>query len=368
MNHSDITIISDDDDLQLETQKQAVSIEKQKPSKACTKPCPGYQLHFPQGQQAHTSYPFALHTILPLTWEYSARRDGFFLIAHSCTGIAGGNGWCKGCGDLVNNDYLQKILARVSNGIHENTPLAFHGVGGLIDIVHRKMQTIDGLRLRCLNDFKKLVGKEGTIDIQKQLLLAISSQRIPRLDHVLRVGFRRGTGIHAMLEHIKKAAEGTYHPKGFDEEEELQVLLFLRLGGAQVADIAHRIFGTPAVSTIRRRTIIPQIAASPSFPASYEIGCNIAASFKSICDILGASVESTQKMLHTVIMFDEISVERRLRWDDKTNKVLGVCREHGQDTNLEFNSEDDLQTLWGELGCEKIHLAHEVRLSMHVHR
>jgi len=232
MNHSDITIISDDDDLQLEMQKQAVSIKKQKPSKARTKPCPGYQLHFPQGQQAHTSYPFALHTILPLTWEYSARRDGFFLIAHSCTGIAGGNGWCKGCGDLVNNDYLQKILARVSNGIHENTPLAFHGVGGLIDIVHRKMQTIDGLRLCHLNDFKKLVGKEGTIDIQKQLLLAISSQYIPRLDHVLWVGFHHGTGIHAMLEHIKKAAEGTYHPKGFDEEEELQALLFLRLGSA----------------------------------------------------------------------------------------------------------------------------------------
>jgi len=72
-------------------------------------------------------------------------------------------------------------------------------------------------------------------------------------------------------------------------------------------------------------------------------------------------------MLHTVIMFDEISVERCPRWDDKTNKVLGVCHKHGQDTNLEFNSEDDLQTLWGELGCEKIHLAHEVHLSMHVH-
>jgi len=180
----------------------------------------------------YTSYPFTLYTILPLTWEYSACCDGFFLITHLCTGIAGGNGWCKGCGDLVNNDYLQKILARVSNGIHENTPLAFHGVGGLINIVHWKMQTIDGLHLHHLNNFKKLVGKEGTINIQKQLLLAISSQCIPRLDHVLQVGFHCGTGIHAMLKHIKKAAEGTYHPKGFDEEEELQVLLFLCLGGA----------------------------------------------------------------------------------------------------------------------------------------
>jgi len=35
-----------------------------------------------------------------------------------------------------------------------------------------------------------------------------------------------------MLKLIKKAADGTYHPKGFGEEEELQALLFLYLGGA----------------------------------------------------------------------------------------------------------------------------------------
>jgi hypothetical protein len=160
-----------------------------------------------------------------------------------------------------------------------------------------------------------------------------------------------------MLELIKKAAVGTYHPKGFDEEEDLQALLFLRLGGARVADIAHRIFGTPAVSTIRTRTIIPQILASPSFPACYDIGCNIATSFEAIRDALG----STQKMLHAVIMFDEISVEKRPRWDDKTNKILGMCREHGRDTSLEFASEEDLHALWDELRCGKIHLAHEVR-------
>ena len=162
-----------------------------------------------------------------------------------------------------------------------------------------------------------------------------------------------------MLESIKKAADGTYHPKGFDEEEDLQALLFLRLGGARVADIAHHMFGMPAVSTIRRHTIIPKITASPSFPTSWEIGCNIAASFKAICEILGLS---TQRMLHAVIMFDEISVEKRPRWDDKTNKILGVCRKHGQETSLEFTSEEDLQMLWEELGCGKVHLAHKVRL------
>jgi len=286
-------------------------------------------------------------------------RDGFFLISHLCTGVAGGNGQCKQCDNLGNNGYLQKIVTRITNGVHENSALVFHGIGGLIDIVHQKMQTIDHLRLCRLNDMKKLVGKKGAINMHKQMLLAISSQRIPRVDHVLHVGFRRGAGIETILGLIKKAAEGTYHPKGFDEEEDLQALLFLHLGGTQVADIAHRIFGTPGLTTTRTCTIIPQILASPSFPTSYEIERNIAASFKAICNTLG---QPPHKRLHAMIMFDKISIEACPRWDDKTNKFLGVCREHGRDTSLEFNSEEDLRALWEELQCGKIHLAHEVRV------
>lgn len=259
-----------------------------------------------------------------------------------CIGTIGIYGRCKQCDDLGHNEYLKEVIARFTKGTHENTPLAYHGLGGLIEIAYRRKKENNLLRLSHLNDLKKLVGREGTIDTQKQLLLAISSQHIPHINHVLHVGFCRGNGIHKMLEMVKKAAEGTYHPRGFDEEEDLQVLLFLRLGSARVADVAHHIFGTPAVSTIWRHTIIPQILASPSFPTTNEIESNIAASFKVISDLLGAL---TQKMLHAVIMFDEISVEKCPRWDDKTNKVLGLCCKHGQGTSLEFNSEDDLQTI-----------------------
>jgi len=65
-----------------------------------------------------------------------------------------------------------------------------------------------------------------------------------------------------------------------------------------------------------------------------------------------------------MIMFDEISIESRLHWDDKTNKFLGVCHEHGRDTSLEFGNEENLQALWEELQCGKIHLAHEVHVDV----
>jgi hypothetical protein len=165
------------------------------------------------------------------------------------------------CASLGQNRYLQKIITRYIDGIHENAPLIYHGIGGLIDIVHQRSSEVDRLCLCRLYDMRKLAGKEGVIEVHKQMLLALSMQRIPRIDRVLRVGFKNGAGIHTMLDLIKKAGEGTYHPKGFDKEEDLQALLFLRLGGAHVADIAHHVFGTPSS---------PPSAARPESPRSYH--------------------------------------------------------------------------------------------------
>ena len=321
------------------------------------KQCPGYQLTFPPSQHGHTSYPFDLHSLISLPWDYCACCDGFFVVSHLCIGVVGANGRCKPCDNLRKHDILKNIITRYMYGIHQNAPLAFHGISGLIDVARQKTLENDALRLHCLNDVRKLVGKEGALDIHKQMLLAILSQRVPRIDRVLRAGFKHGAGIHTMLKLIKKVAEGTYHLKGFDEEDDLQALLFLHLGGARVADIAHRIFGTPATSTIWSRTTVPQILPLPSFPTRFELEHNISATFESLLDILGGSA---RKALHAVIMFNELAVEKHPHWDDKSNKILGVCCEHGQDTSLEFTSEDNLQTMWEELACGKIHLAYEV--------
>jgi hypothetical protein len=321
----DITVISDDEDLDEENlsqeQETVVSVTTQQSSNAPAMPCPGYRLRFPPGQQAHTSYPFGLHTLLSLPWDYSTRREGFFLTSHLCAGKAKGNGPCRACTGLGQSKYTQKIITRYTDGIHKNSPLVYHGIGGLIDIVHQKSSEVDRLHLRRLNDMWKLAGKEGVIEVHKQMLLALSTQHIPWIDHVLHVGFKNGAGIHTMLNLIKKAGEGTYHPKGFDKEEDLQALLFLRLGGAHIADITHRVFGTPSVSTIRSRTTVPQILSSPSFPTHHEVSKNIASMFEGIIDMMRAS----RNLLHGILMFDELVIEKRPRWDDKSNKFLGVC-------------------------------------------
>ncbi|TFY53533.1 hypothetical protein EVG20_g10072 [Dentipellis fragilis] len=318
--------------------------------------CAGHIITFPPSRSPNANYPFMLHDVRALPWDYELRNGIFVVRSRTCSRFASTSGMCKPCIALKTNSMLNGIIDRMKNGVHQNAPYAYHGLGGLIEVARRKNNVIDTYRLQRLNNARKIVGLEGVVDIHKQILLAISSQRIQRIDRVFRAGFSRRLGLHAMLVMVKKAADGTYHPKGYEEEDDLQALLFLRLGGARVADIAHRIFGTPATSTIRQRTSIPLLLSSPSTPTLSEIRHNVEATFQDMSGLLTGSPGSA---MHAVLMFDELATEKRPRWDDKTNKILGICRECGKGRCLDFSSMDDLQLLFEDLEKGTIHLASE---------
>jgi hypothetical protein len=59
-------------------------------------------------------------------------------------------------------------------------------------------------------------------------------------------------------------------------------------------------------------------------------------------------------------MIDESAIERRARYDDRTNKVVGVCRQHGYKVPLDLETEKDLEVLCEGLKSGKAHLAGEV--------
>lgn len=165
-------------------------------------------------------------------------------------------------------------------------------------------------------------------------------------------------GLHAIIGLIKAAAKGTYHPKGYDEEDDLQALLMLRLAGARVANIAHRIHGSPAASTVRRRTTVSPLIASPSTPRLSEIKANIEASFAGIEEVLAFAAKDAP--IHAVLMFDELATEKRLRIDDRTNMFVGLDRKTAPKTSLVFNTENDLNTIVDDLEREEVRLASEV--------
>ncbi|TFY81793.1 hypothetical protein EWM64_g2219, partial [Hericium alpestre] len=207
--------------------------------------CEGLVLAFPPGQTATASYPFMLHDKRGLPWNFNWQNGTMTLRALSCSGQAVVKQQCTACSNLEQNTLLVNIREQIAHGIHENAPFAYYGCSALVNLLHRKNTIIDHLCLHHLNDARKLVGQNTSLDQHKQMLLALASEKIPRIDRVLRAGFNRNLGMSNMLDLVKRAAEGTYHPKSFDEKDDLQALLILRLGGGRVANIAHRMFGTP---------------------------------------------------------------------------------------------------------------------------
>ncbi len=74
-------------------------------------------------------------------------------------------------------------------------------------------------------------------------------------------------------------------------------------------------------------------------------------------------VREQGEVIHAVLMFDEIATEKRIRLDVRMDVFLGVCREHGHRTSLEFNTEEDLKELFCALDNGEVHYAAEVRSS-----
>jgi hypothetical protein len=70
-------------------------------------------------------------------------------------------------------------------------------------------------------------------------------------------------------------------------------------------------------------------------------------------------------------MFDELATEKRVRWHDKTNTFIGVCRQHGSKISLRFDSQDDLDELFRALETtelrDAVHYAGEVSVIQSVH-
>ena len=65
---------------------------------------------------------------------------------------------------------------------------------------------------------------------------------------------------------------------------------------------------------------------------------------------------SQDQILHLVLMIDEIALEKRIRWDSRTNKFLGVCREHADKVSTTFETMADAEELVKAIDDGRVHL------------
>ncbi|KAJ7719177.1 hypothetical protein DFH07DRAFT_1009745 [Mycena maculata] len=309
-----------------------------------TLPCEGFVFPLQSGQTFSTAYPTLMHDTYNLPWDIAVKSGVVYLTARTCAGKPRvGLKNCTPCADLEKHNMLIGILQRSVEGVHENANLMYQPPAALAKIVRQKATTIQSMRLGVLNSSRKLLTQATTMSDYKRFVVAIGSGKVQRVDRVVAACIKQKRGIRGMIEGFLRAAKGLWHPAR-TEEDDMFGLTILKLAGIRCAEIAHRALGLPGVTTLRNRMITPPLTASPGAPRVEEIQKNTDACFAGITDAL-----TSKKVVHQILMFDEIATEKRIRWDPTTNHFLGVCRQHAHKVGLEFNGEADLDELFEAL-------------------
>ncbi|KAF5376672.1 hypothetical protein D9615_007901 [Tricholomella constricta] len=351
------------DDEIIEISGPTVQVSLPKPRKRMLQ-CPGYTFPMPEGLSPHSAYPFALHDSKNNPpWNYTVQNGALFLFSKLCkTSVDTTDGSrasaCSSCARLEGNMALEGIVSRMKEGVKEGNNFAYHGMGGLHELLKRKNKQIEFYRLRGLNQGRVLATRATSLSDHKRFLNAVAAQKVERLDRIIRVGLNQKQSISSLLEQCLKAAKGLYKPKTFEEEDYMRGLLLWKLGGNRVAEIAHRSLGLPGITTLRKRISVVPLIPSPGRPTIEEISTNVKSTFAPVLDILRPQTGGAANR-HAVLMLDEIATEKRIRWDSRTNQFLGLCREHAYNVSLEFGSERDMEELFLSLDDGGVHYASE---------
>ena len=344
--------------------------------------CEGIPVEFPHGRNHHIAYPFGIHSERDVPWDYRSTGDKFYIQAKTCRKLPISEGSaCDRCRALTSVHLYISIMDRIRNGVHENTPLIYHGIGGLVEVARRKTEQVRQLRLTKLNASKKLLGKAAALDDHKQWMMAIASGQVDWVASLVQAGLKHKAGIKTLIHQYERAAEKLYQPKGYSNEDLMRSIVMLRLGGARVAEFAHRSLSLPSITTIRRNTVLQPLTVSPAVPTLVEIETNITLCHSGLHPAL-AGIDSDHpsnnvnsgshndfrarpggQVVHQVLMLDELAIEQHVRWDDSTNKFLGICREHSHQIPLEFTSERELDILCDAIDEKKVHLASEATVA-----
>jgi hypothetical protein len=336
--------------------------------------CKGVVVHFPSGKNHHTSYPFGIHNDRDIPWDYCSTKDMFSIQAKHCHRpfISEGDA-CRDCRALTSTPLYVSIMDRIVHGVHKNAPLVYHGVGGLIQVARRKSEQVRQVQMTKLNTSRKLLGKATALDNHKQWMMAIASGRIDRVASLVQAGLKHRAGIKTMILEYKRAVVKLYRPKGYTDEDIMWSIVMLRLGGTRVTEFAHRSMSLPSPTTIRCNTVMCALIVSPSALTIVEIEQNIMSCYCSLntagedaseaVNAGGLGLAGGPNIVHQVLMFNELAVERQIRWDDSSNKFLGTCHEHNHLIPLNFTSEQELDILCDAIDNQKVHPASEATVA-----
>ncbi|KAJ7232148.1 hypothetical protein B0H12DRAFT_1003412, partial [Mycena haematopus] len=183
----------------------------------------------------------------------------------------------------------------------------------------------------------------------------VARDDIPRIHTIIANDLKNGASIFSSLDKISRARDGNFKSKSYSHSDHQLLYLLLKLGGRAAAELGHRCLGLPSIWATKRHIATVPLVVSPRAPTMREMCHNLDVSFPMPypAPANGSIGPGFQ------IMVDEIKVEGRMRWDTASNMILGLCREHSTDFELEFLTTTEAEALHAGLAKNEVHLASE---------
>ncbi|KAJ6552345.1 hypothetical protein B0H10DRAFT_1968451 [Mycena sp. CBHHK59/15] len=316
--------------------------------------CPGQDLPLKEGAASFLSYPLALHAERDLPWNV---EFGLQLIirSHECKRQAEATGVCFPCEKLLRNHIIKGIIQRNETGINPGTRFSYLTVDDAQTLLRKKNSQINSLKLAGLTLSQTLLVRATHLAAHSRLQLAVSRGDVPRIHSSVLNCMKNGDSIFTCIEKVGRAADENFKDRSYTREEHQLLYLLLKLGGHAAADLGHRCLGLPSISATKRHVGSTPLIASPRAPTREEMHRNLDIAFPTPVPpphdgSIGPGFQ---------IMVDEIKVEGRMRWDPRSNMILGLCREHSANFELEFLGIEQAEALHAGLANNDIHLASE---------
>ncbi|KAJ6550561.1 hypothetical protein B0H10DRAFT_2379639 [Mycena sp. CBHHK59/15] len=334
-------------------QPPAKSVVKSKPTPLLAG-CPGQELPLKDGKASFLSYPLAIHSERQLPWgvEFGPR---LIIRSYECKRRAQKSGVCYECNKLLRHGIVKGIIERNATGTHPNTPFAYLTADDAQFLLRKKNDQINALKLSGLMLAQTLLVRATHLAAHSRLQIAVGRGDVPRIHSIVANCMKNGDSIFTCVEKILRASNSNFSDKSYTRAENQQAYLLWKVGGQACAELGHRCFGLPSVSTVRRHIGTKPLTVSPGAPTMREMHENLDAAFPIPCPLpsdgsIGPGFQ---------IMVDEIKVEGRMRWDPRSNMILGLCREHTRDFDLEFRGIEQAEALHAGIAANTVHLASE---------
>jgi len=133
----------------------------------------------PSGVNPYAAYPFMLHQQFQLPWNIQIINSRLTLHSIHYQGDAVINlKSCHECEGLLTNNVVEGIRNRIERGVHENSPLAYQSIAGLIELVQRKNEQLQILRLTKHTISQRLATHVKTIDEYKKFVMVLGEGKM----------------------------------------------------------------------------------------------------------------------------------------------------------------------------------------------